>query len=142
LIVIAIGDYDLILGIDWLSRHRARVDCRDKRVQFVRPGRNILEYYTNQVKEHKFLIVGAKARKMIAKGCQGYLAYLLDKSKDQCTLEDTAVVKEYQDVFPVELTSLSPSREVKFTSDLVLGVAPVSRTLYLMAPAELKDLKE
>jgi hypothetical protein len=34
------------------------------------------------------------------------LAYLLNKPKDQCTLESRAVVKEFQDVFPTKLTSL------------------------------------
>jgi hypothetical protein len=64
LIVMAIKDYDLILDMDWLSKHGARVDCRDKRVQFVRHGRIVLEYQTNKVKERKFLIAGAKVRKM------------------------------------------------------------------------------
>jgi hypothetical protein len=37
LIVMAIEDYDLILGMDWLPKHGTRVDCRNKVVQFVRP---------------------------------------------------------------------------------------------------------
>jgi hypothetical protein len=52
------------------------------------------------------------------------------------------VVKEFQDVFPAELTSLPPSREVEFIVDLIPGVEPVLRTLYRMAPVELKELKE
>jgi hypothetical protein len=58
---------------------------------------------------------------MIAKGCQSYLVYQLNKPKDQCTLEDTIVVKEFQDVFPAVLTSLPSSREMEFTIDLVRG---------------------
>jgi hypothetical protein len=113
-----------------LSRHEARVDCRDKKAQFVKPGRDVLELRVDKVKERKFLIAGAKAWKMIAKGCQSYLIYLLNKPKDQCTLEDTAVVKEYQDVFSAELTSLPPSREVEFTIDLTSEAASISRTPY------------
>jgi hypothetical protein len=79
---------------------------------------------------------------MIAKGCIGYLAYLLNKPKDQCTVENTEIVKDYPEVFLEELTLLPPSREVEFTIDLVLGAEPVSRTPYRMAPAELKELKE
>jgi hypothetical protein len=66
------------------------------------------------------------------------LAYLLNKPRDQRTLESTAVVKEFQDIFPVELTSFPPSWEMKFTMDLILGVELVSRTPYQMAPVELK----
>jgi hypothetical protein len=42
----------------------------------------MLEFKDNWVKERKFLIAGTKARKMPAKGCQGYLPYLLNKPKD------------------------------------------------------------
>jgi hypothetical protein len=59
---------------------------------------------------------------MLEKGCQGYLAYLLKKPKNQCILEDTAVMKEFPDVFFRELTSLPLPREVEFTVDLIPGV--------------------
>jgi hypothetical protein len=75
-------------------------------------------------------------------GCQGYLAYLINKPKDQCTLEDTATVKEFQDVFLTELTSLPPSREVESTIGLIPGAEPVSRIPYRMAQTKLKELKE
>jgi hypothetical protein len=32
LIVMTIGDYDLILGMDWLSKHGAQVDYKNKSV--------------------------------------------------------------------------------------------------------------
>jgi hypothetical protein len=104
-----------------LERHEAKVHCRDKRAQFIKQGQDVLELRVDKVKERKFLIAGAKARKIIAKGCQSYLIYLLNKPKDQCPLEDTAVVKKYQDVFSAELTSLPPSREVEFTINLTSG---------------------
>jgi hypothetical protein len=61
LIEMEIDDYDLIFGMDWLSRHEDRVDCRDKRVQFVRPRRDVLEFRANQLKERKLLITGTNA---------------------------------------------------------------------------------
>jgi hypothetical protein len=62
-------DYDLILGMDWLSEHHTRVDCKEKLVQFVRPGKDVLEFKENQVKELKYLISRIKARKFTKKGC-------------------------------------------------------------------------
>jgi hypothetical protein len=56
LIVMPIEDYDLILGIDWLSKYDARVDCRNKAIQFVRPKRDMEERRGNQIMEPKFLI--------------------------------------------------------------------------------------
>jgi hypothetical protein len=51
-------------------------------------------------------------------------------------------VREYQDVFLGELTSLPPFQEVEFAIDLVPKAEPISRIPYQMTPAELKELKE
>jgi hypothetical protein len=39
LIRLPIEDYDIILGMEWLSRHNARVDCKQKIVYFCRHER-------------------------------------------------------------------------------------------------------
>jgi hypothetical protein len=44
-------DYNVILGMDWLSRHYTWVDCRRKLVHFCRPGEDILEFRGEKVKE-------------------------------------------------------------------------------------------
>ncbi|XP_070674761.1 uncharacterized protein [Malus domestica] len=36
--------FDVILGIDWLSRHRAYVACWEKSVTFNRPGRPLITF--------------------------------------------------------------------------------------------------
>jgi hypothetical protein len=103
-----------------LSEHHARVDCKEKLVQFVIPGKDVLEFKRSRVKELKYLISGAKARKCIKKECQGYLAYLMNKPKGESTLESTVAVKDYLNVFPDKLLTLSPPRDVEFTIGLVL----------------------
>ena len=42
LILLDIHDFDVILGMDWLSRHHATVDCYRKEVRFCRPGQTRL----------------------------------------------------------------------------------------------------
>ncbi|GAV73626.1 RVP_2 domain-containing protein [Cephalotus follicularis] len=37
LIVLPICDFDVILGMDWLSAHRARMDCYNKTMDFCLP---------------------------------------------------------------------------------------------------------
>ena len=37
LIVLGIHDFDIVLGMDWLSKHRATLDCYNKEVRLVRP---------------------------------------------------------------------------------------------------------
>ena len=65
------------------------------------------------------------------------------------TLEDEAgqglslpwVVCEFEDVFPDELSELTPQRDVDFVIELHPGTSPISTTLQWMAPVELQELK-
>ncbi len=56
-------------------------------------------------------------------------------------LEDIPIVREFPDVFPLELTTMPPDREIEFVIDVVPGTAPVSKALYKMASTELGELK-
>lgn len=47
---------------------------------------------------------------------------------------------EFPEVFSKDVTSLPLEREVEFFIDLVLGSAPVSISMYLMPPIELREL--
>ncbi|WVZ97434.1 hypothetical protein U9M48_042973 [Paspalum notatum var. saurae] len=51
------------------------------------------------------------------------------------------IVCDFPDVFPEELPSLPPDRDMEFSIELVLGTAPISKRPYRMAPDELKALK-
>jgi len=52
------------------------------------------------------------------------------------------IVEEYTNVFPDEIPELPPSRDVDFIIDLILGAGLVSMAPYMMAPAELAELKK
>ena len=54
---------------------------------------------------------------------------------------DVPIVREYLSVFPDDLLVLPPDREIEFCIELIPGTAPISRAPYLLAPAELKELK-
>ncbi|KAG8474911.1 hypothetical protein CXB51_031626 [Gossypium anomalum] len=81
------------------------------------------------------------AQKYVRKGCEAYLAYVLDDKELEKKIESVPVVCEYSDVFPEELPGLPPVREVEFGIELVLGTTPISIAPYRMAPTELKELK-
>ena len=51
------------------------------------------------------------------------------------------VINKYTNVFPDELVSLPPNREIEFKIDLAPGTTPISKIPYWMAPAEFKELK-
>ena len=86
------------------------------------------------------LISALIARKMLRRGCQGYLAVVRDVKAKKGTVEKVHVVYEFPDVFPEELPGLPPDREIEFCIDVVPGTDPVSMPPYRMAPAELKEL--
>ena len=51
------------------------------------------------------------------------------------------MVNEFPDVFLEDLPRIPSTREVDFAIELEPGTSPISKALYHMAPAELKELK-
>ena len=76
------------------------------------------------------------AQRMLRKGCQGYLAYVVEIGKEGTLVDEILVVREFSDVFPDDITGLPPYREVEFTIDLIPRTEPISIPPYRMAPAE------
>ncbi|XP_028083787.1 uncharacterized protein LOC114285006 [Camellia sinensis] len=72
---------------------------------------------------------------------RGLLATLLDNESDGTCVELPRVVCKYLDVFPEDLTSLPPHREIKYSIDLVPGTTPISMAPYRFTPTELHELK-
>ena len=58
---------------------------------------------------------------MLHKGCQGYLAYVVETRKEGTLVDEILVVSEFPNVFLDDIVGLSPDREVEFTIDLILG---------------------
>ena len=50
------------------------------------------------------------------------------------------VVCDYPNVSLEELPRLPPVREVKFSIEVVLGTAPISKQAYRMAPVKMNEL--
>ena len=81
------------------------------------------------------------ARKMMQKGCEAYLAYVIDTVKARPSLSDIPTVSGFSDVFPKELPGLPPQREIEFAIDVGPGATPVSITPHRRALLDLKELK-
>ena len=141
LIVLGIHDFNIVLGMGWLSKHRATLDCYKKEVRFVRLEEPGVIFRGIRREIAPSLINAMTASKMLRKGCQGYLAFVVDKRQEGTRLEDIPIVKEFPDVFPDDISGLLPDREVEFTIDLIPGTEPISIPPYRMAPAELRELK-
>ena len=81
------------------------------------------------------------ASKMLRKGCQGYLAFVVDRRQEGTQMEDIPIVKEFPDVFPDDISGLTPDRSIEFVIELIPWTEPISIPPYRMAPVELKELK-
>ena len=87
------------------------------------------------------MILALEAKRLLHKGCETYLAHVVDKSTPEVVLDNVPVVREFLDVFLKDLSGLPPNRELEFEIDLLLGLALVSLLPYRMALVELKELK-
>ena len=141
LVALDMRDFDVVLGMDWLSHHRATLDCYKKEVKLHRPG--ILEVKCRGMHRElsSNMISAMAAQRILRKGCQGYLAYVVETEKEGTLLDEIPVVREFPDVFPNDIAGLPPDREMEFTIDLIPGTEPISFSPYRMAPAELRELK-
>ena len=141
LIELSLREFDVKLVMDWLSRHQVVVDCRMKRVTLRTPSGEEVTFIGERSNHLSNEISTAIVRTMVRKGCESYLAYVIDTKKEEPRLLDTPTVCDYPGVFPKELPGLPPNREIEFAIDVGLGATPTSITPYRMAPVELKELK-
>ena len=71
-----------------------------------------------------------------------YAAHVVEAAENETIrLEDYPVLQELKDVFPDEIPGLPPKRDIDFTIELVPGVAPVSKSPYIMSTPEILELK-
>ncbi|GAV74680.1 RVP_2 domain-containing protein [Cephalotus follicularis] len=138
LIMLPLHDFDVILGMDWLSAYRAHMDCYNKVVDLCLPDGTTFQFQGDRGFSIP-VISFIRASRYLEKGCEGFLAHVVDKRKEKGkSLEEVPVVCEFPDVFPPDLVSLPPKRSMEFVIDLVPGTTPVSKAPYRMAPTELK----
>ncbi|XP_070043192.1 uncharacterized protein [Nicotiana tomentosiformis] len=135
-------DFDVILGMDWLSPCHIVLDYHTTTATLVMTGlpriewRESLDYVPNRV------IPYLKAQRMVGKGCLSYLAIARDVSADAPTIDFVLVVREFPYVFPADLPHMPPNRDIDFGIDLVPGTQLISIPPYLMALNKLNELKE
>ena len=87
------------------------------------------------------MVSALTARRMMRKGCEAFLAYVIDTKKEGQKLDSLPLVNEFVDVFPEDLPRLPPDREIGFSIDLQPGTTPISQAPYRMAPTKLKELE-
>ncbi|GKD02975.1 putative reverse transcriptase domain-containing protein [Tanacetum coccineum] len=114
------GSFDVIIGMDWLSNHKAEIICHKKVVRIPLSDGKVLR------------VIGERPDKKVR--------HLVSAKAKEQKQEEIVVVRDYTEVFPYDLSGLPPSREIEFRIELVLGAIPVAKSPYRLAPSEMEEL--
>ncbi|XP_047320414.1 uncharacterized protein LOC124924416 [Impatiens glandulifera] len=134
LVVVDMVGIDVILGMDWLFRYEAQINCNKKTVVLTdQYGKTFLFR----------AILAFKGKQLFLKGApmvmsNNYAMIVGQKLK----LKDIEVVRDYPSVFPNDISSLPPKRDVEFSITLKSRRLSISKAPYRLAPTEMKELKD
>jgi hypothetical protein len=117
LIVLESMGIDVILGMDWLSKHEVVIVCAKKSIKLTTPDGKELEFIIESVVTAKGVANHAKVNQ-------------LDASQGS----EVPVVNEFPDVFPMELPGMPLDRDIKFVIELKPGTASIYKTPFRMTP--------
>ena len=101
-------EFDIILGMDWLTLHDAIMNCKRKTIDLQCQNDEIIWIESNDLNGLPAVISSMLAWKYVRKGCEAYFSYVLDSKVTEKKIESVPVVCEYPDVFPEELPGLPP----------------------------------
>ncbi|KAI5335840.1 hypothetical protein L3X38_025974 [Prunus dulcis] len=90
LIPLDLVDFDIILRMDWLEKHHASADCFQKEVVLRSPGQPEVTFRGERKVFPSCLISAITARRLLKKGCVGYLAHIIDTC--EVTLNDGVII--------------------------------------------------
>ena len=81
-------------------------------------------------------------KKLCRKGFQLYEAHIEEVAENETPrLEYYPMLQYFKNIFLDELPGIPSKREIDFTIELVVGVAPVSRAPYIMSTPKMLELK-
>ncbi len=141
LIELPFHEFDVILGMDWLSGHQAMVDYRLKRISLQTADGDEITIMGEGTGYLSTIILVTAARRLIRKGCEAFLAHVVDNRKTSSSLPDIPTVCDFLNVFSKKLLGLPLEREVEFAIEVMPGTVQISIASYRMAPTELRELK-
>nr|GEW36791.1 putative reverse transcriptase domain-containing protein [Tanacetum cinerariifolium] len=132
-------NFDVIIGMDWLSKCHAKI-LYDEKVVHIPIGGETLIIGGDQRKSRMNLISCIKTERYISRGCQIFMIQVMEKKSDEKRLEDVPVVKDFLNVFPEDLPGLPPVHQVEFQIDLIPGTTHVACAPYRLDTSKMQEL--
>jgi hypothetical protein len=111
---------DIILGMDWLSKHDGNIQCAKKVVRLTKKDATTVEFVA---------VVQADQASMLSQ-------------MKVTSVEEILGVQENPDVFPEELPGMPPDRDIEFLIKLLPRTPPISKRPYRIPVNELVELKK
>ncbi|GKF37602.1 hypothetical protein Tco_0114360 [Tanacetum coccineum] len=128
---IELGSFNVIIGMDWLAKYQAVIVYAEKIVRIPWGNETLIVRGDESHRGNKTrlnIISCTKTQKYMLKGCPIFLAHVTTKETgdkpEKKRLEDIPIVRNFPEVFPEDLPSLPPTRQVEFQINLIPGVAP------------------
>ncbi|XP_076889947.1 uncharacterized protein LOC143540868 [Bidens hawaiensis] len=140
LLPVELGIFDIVVGMDWLSKNGAEIVCSEKLIRLPTLTSECLAIQRDWSNTELKLSSIMNTRKMLRKGCPAFIVNVLDTKAKERKIDDIRVVRDFLEVFPEELPGLTPPRQVEFKIDLVQDAAPIARSPYRLAPSEMQEL--
>ena len=137
LYVLDMEGLDVILGMNWLGKYKATIECRDQRVLLKQLLGEDVGYRMYPKGPRSNLVSTLELQRMVRQGHPLYLCHICREEKKELNLNNIAVVREFVDVFPKEI----PGKGINFTINLVPKAGSISKSLYRMAQKEMVELK-
>lgn len=113
----------------WLGLNHVSVDYFTKEIIFCLPSKEEFCFCRSKT-SRRGMISMVKAARILKKECEGLLAYVFVDHSDEAFLKDIPIISEFVDVFPEDLPTLPPDREVEFIVELAPNTAPISKAPY------------
>ncbi|GJV17490.1 putative reverse transcriptase domain-containing protein [Tanacetum coccineum] len=114
------GNFDVIIGMEWLSNHKVEIICHEKVVRIPLLDGKVLRVLGERPEEKARLLMSVKAS---------------DKKQGEIV-----VVRYFPEVFLNDLSGLPPLREIEFRIELIPGAVPIAKSPYRLTPSKLEEL--
>ncbi|XP_024964017.1 uncharacterized protein LOC112504315 [Cynara cardunculus var. scolymus] len=114
LIPIKLGSFDVVVGMDWLSKNQAEICYFERIVRIPYQDGETLSIQGEKPGRSLKMVSCVKICKYMRKKCVAFLTHVSERKSEEKHIQDIPVVRNYPAVFPDDLSGLPPSRQVEF----------------------------
>jgi hypothetical protein len=139
--IIPLISYDLLIGMDGLDHHHVVLYCYNKAFTCLDEEGNLSIVQGIPGVVTIIEVSDLQLKKTYRKGCQVFAVHMEEEPKDKVlNVEDYTILKEFEDVFK-EILWFPSKRDIDFSINMILVVAPISNNPYRMSMQELNELQ-